>query len=214
MMKTELLGEIMQHTPTGVSLVHDAQELSALHNPGCAGAVWQRRPLPSFQKWIDALDPTQLPSARVILRPEAVHETVQHICDSTDTSECVERDRLIGDIAALAEIFSRVMQAKWLRLRLEVVTTNACRKFHVDAVTARLICTYRGTGTQYGTAIEGRDPQRIFTVPTGTPILLRGTRWPERPPTNLRHRSPPIAGSVETRLLLVLDSIADPEEEI
>ncbi len=213
-METALIGQMLQHIPAGVSLVDDAEGLSVIHRPGCAATVWQRRPLISFQKWINALDPARLPRARVILRPETVRETVRHICDSTGTPDCVERDRLIDDIAALADIFSEVTQAAFLRLRLDVVTTNACRKFHVDAVTARLVCTYRGTGTQYGTAPKGRDPQRIFTVPTGAPIVLRGTRWPEQPATGLLHRSPPIAGSGENRLLLVLDPISDPEKEI
>ena len=120
---------------------------------------------------------------------------------------------LIEDASALAAIFADVMDTPFLRLRFDVVTTNACRKFHIDAVTARLVCTYRGTGTQYGVSEDGHDPEQIVTVPTGSPIVLRGTRWPETPLSGLLHRSPPIAGTGETRLLLVLDPIVDPEEE-
>ena len=46
------------------------------------------------------------------------------------------------------------------------------------------------------------------------PILLRGTLWQERPRTGLLHRSPPIEGTGETRLVLVLDPIDDPEEVV
>ena len=105
------------------------------------------------------------------------------------------------------------MSAPFLRLRLDVVTTNACPKFHIDAVTARLVCTYRGTGTQYGISTDGADPRRVFIVPTGSPILLRGTLWPEMPSSGLLHRSPPIEGTGETRLVLVLDPVLNPEEE-
>ncbi|ESQ13779.1 MAG: hypothetical protein N838_33160, partial [Thiohalocapsa sp. PB-PSB1] len=52
------------------------------------------------------------------------------------------------------------------------------------------------------------------TVPTGAPILLRGTLWPEQPKSGLLHRSPPIEGSGETRLLLVLDPMDGPEDDI
>jgi hypothetical protein len=96
----------------------------------------------------------------------------------------------------------------------DAVTTNACRRFHIDAVTARLVCTYRGTGTQYGIGADGAEPRRVFTVPTGAPILLRGTLWPERPHSGLLHCSPPIEGTGETRLVLVLDPVDDPEEEV
>lgn len=120
---------------------------------------------------------------------------------------------MIEDTAALAAIFASVMDSTYLRLRFDVVNTNACRKFHVDAVTARLVCTYRGTGTQYGISENGEDPDQIMTAPTGSPIILRGSRWPETPLSGLLHRSPPIAGTGATRLLLVLDSIEDPAEE-
>jgi hypothetical protein len=105
------------------------------------------------------------------------------------------------------------MRCDHVQLRLDVVDTNACSKFHIDAVTARLVCTYRGTGTQYGISERGKEPAEILTVPTGSPIFLRGTRWPESPPVGLLHRSPPIAGTGETRLLLVLDPVTDPEQD-
>lgn len=52
-----------------------------------------------------------------------------------------------------------------------------------------------------------------MTVPTGSPIILRGTRWPETPVSRLLHRSPPIVGTGETRLVLVLDPVEGPAKE-
>ena len=121
---------------------------------------------------------------------------------------------LTSDTAALAEIFADLMRTHFLRLRFDVINTNACRKFHIDTVTARLICTYRGTGTQYGFPIDDTDPPRVFTATTGAPILLRGRLWPERPNAGLRHRSPPIEGSGQTRLVLVLDPVEGPEDHL
>jgi len=209
-----LVREIVEHAAVGVGVADAPEGLSAIHRPGCAAAIWRRQPLPGFQSWIDALDPDVLPRARVILRPDAVRDTASEVCDASDTPAGPERDRLVDDIAALADIFARVIRARWLRLRLDVVTTNACRKFHIDAVTARLVCTYRGTGTQYGISTDGAEPRRIFTVPTGAPILLRGTLWTERPRSGLLHRSPPIEGTGEMRAVLVLDPVDDPEEEV
>lgn len=208
------LREMVEGAAIGVGLADTPDGLSAIHQPGCAAAIWRRSPLPTFQSWIEGLAPEQLPRARVILRPDAVRSTVTELCASSGLPECAERTRLVDDIAALADIFSGLMKAKWLRLRLDVVTTNACRRFHVDAVTARLVCTYRGTGTQYGISTDGAEPKRVFTVQPGAPILLRGTLWPEQPKTGLLHRSPPIEGTGETRLLLVLDPVDDPEDEI
>ena len=82
----------------------------------------------------------------------------------------------------------------------------------MDAIRARLICTNRGTGTQFGLSVAGAEPERIQTTPLGAPILLKGTLWPsDQGDTRLLHRSPPIEGTGETRLLLVLDPINNPQ---
>lgn len=214
-MPTEgLVDEVVRDGAIGVGVADRPEGLSAIRDAGCAAAIWRRQQSPDFQAWIDGLDAALLPRARVILRPEAVRETASEVCDASGTPAGPERDRLLDDIAALANIFAGLMRARWLRLRLDVVTTNACPRFHIDAVTARLICTYRGTGTQYGVGADGAEPRRILTVPAGAPILLRGTLWPERPRAGLRHRSPPIDGTGETRLMLVLDPVDDPEEAV
>lgn len=196
----------------GVAFAGAVEELSAIHRPDCAAAIWRRSLADSLQSWIDMLAPTQLPEARIILRPRDVGAAVTQICDASGTPSCAERDMLADDIVALAKAFAELMAARYLRLRIEVVTTNSCRKFHIDNVKARLICAYRGTGTQYGTSPDEADPSRVEVVPTGAPILLRGKKWPVHPSTNLRHRSPPIEGTGETRLLLVLDPLWDLDE--
>lgn len=200
---------LASRTAAAVTEADALDGLQAIRAPQCAAALWRRAPEPGFQAWIDALPPEQLPAARVMLRPHDVRAAVTSICESANTPPGSQRQRLIDDIAAHAEFFAGIMQVTFLRLRLDVVTTNACRKFHIDAVTARLICTYRGTGTQYAEAEAAEGPAAIRTVPTGAPIILRGTLWPTRPATALRHRSPPIEGTGETRLMLVLDPVED-----
>ncbi len=196
----------------GVGVADTPVALNAFLNPGCAAALWRRQTPPSVQSWLNDLDPEDLPKGRVILPLGKVAETVGHLCDMSGLTTCPERDWLEADITLLTEVFSDLVSARYLRLRLDVVTTNACRKFHIDAITARLVCTYRGTGTQYGISRDGAEPKRVFTVQTGSPILLRGTCWPETPRSGLLHRSPPIEGTGETRLVLVLDPITDPDE--
>lgn len=187
--------------------------LTAIHRPDCAAAIWDRRPLPRFQRWIDSISPEHLPRARLVLRADMVCEALANIVDVCGTPVAPERDLLADDASALAAIFANVMGTEYLRLRLDVIRSNACRKFHIDAVTARLVCTYRGTGTQYGVSTNGADPARIHTVRAGSPIILRGTHWPETPMAGLLHRSPPIEGRGETRLVFVLDPLADPADE-
>lgn len=200
-------GDVMRDTAIGVGVTDTPNGLSALHSPGCAAVIWRRRPLAGFQHWIDALEPEQLPRVRVVLRPDDVRDVVTSICAASSTPDCDERMLLVDDVAAMADIFAWLMRASLLRLRLEAVTTNAFGKFHIDTVTARLICTYRGTGTQYGLSHDGAEPSEPATVPTGAPIVLRGSLCPVSPPSGLLHRSPPIEGTGETRLVLALDPV-------
>ncbi|MEL6643442.1 MAG: DUF1826 domain-containing protein [Pseudomonadota bacterium] len=201
-------------TCTG-ALVRDidrADELGTIRASDCAAVLWRRDPKPGFQDWIDTLDPSRLPTARMVLRPEAVVETIQHLCDVSGLGDGPEREWLEADIADLATRFAALMKAPYLRLRMDAVKTNACSKFHVDAMLARLICTYRGSGTQYGVSPDRTEPREVSQAPTGCPMIMRGSLWPVDGSSVFLHRSPPIAGTGETRLVLVLDPIYDLED--
>ena len=197
-----------------IGVTENAKGLRQFLEPGCSAAIWNRQIPGSVQAWLDQLDPAVLPAARVSLPREAVAQTVSQLCDIAGLPESAERTWLEADITSLADTFADLMGCRYLRLRLDVVTTNACRKFHVDAITARLVCTYRGTGTQYGLGQHGTDPSEIFTVNTGSPILLRGTKWLGESETGVLHRSPPIEGTGETRLVLVLDPVETPQNDL
>ena len=206
-----LVRETVRDAAIGVAVAETPEGLKTFLQPGCAAAIWRRQSAPEFQDWIDALEPARLPQGRVVLQPEAARSAITDLCEMSNTPACQHRKHLIDDIATLADIFAELMQARYLRVRLLAVTSIACRKFHIDAITARLVCTYRGPGTQYGISTHGHDPSRVFSVQTGAPILLRGTLWPEKPASGLLHRSPPIEGTDQTRLVLVLDALSRDE---
>lgn len=208
--------EIPRDADIGVAVVEAPEGLGAIRRPGCAAAIW-RREAPSFQGWLDELPPEALPRGRVVVRPDAVRTEAARFCDAAGMPDGADRERLCDDVAALADLFAGLMAARHLRLRLDAVDGDGCRRFHVDAIRARLVCTHRGPGTQYGVSEGGAPPARALSVPTGAPIVLRGTLWPAAEPISRRaglpHRSPPIAGTGTTRLVLVLDAVDDPEEE-
>lgn len=196
-----------------VGITDNPYALSAFLEPGCAAAIWRRQTPPDIQNWLDNLDTDVLPRGRVILPSDSVTGAVENLCEMYGLPEGPERNWLQSDMISLANMFSDLVSASFLRLRLDVVTSNACRKFHIDAITARLVCTYRGNGTQYGISSDGNDPKRVFTVQTGAPILLKGSLWPAQRASGLLHRSPPIEGTGETRLVLVLDPVFEPDED-
>ncbi len=118
-------------------------------------------------------------------------------------------DVLVADIQGLANRFAELTGKSSLRIRLEGITTNACKKVHADYTDVRLITTYAGPGTDYaphGTEDHGGDCC-LERVPTGAVALFKGRLFGEGHDPCL-HRSPPIEGSGEARLVLVIDTPA------
>lgn len=184
----------------------EPEVLGRIGAPGIAAAIWDRPRAPGFADWIEALPPDHLPDLRMILPAPAARDAVHLACDRAGMAPGPFRDMLAGDVAALATIMGRVMGAPLLHLRLNPVATDACRRFHLDNLTARLLCTYRGTGTQL--ARPGHEDRPEILAP-GAALILRGGLWPGPERTALLHRSPPVAGTGQVRLLLAIDP-ADP----
>ena len=194
---------------TGAAVAGDQPDvLNAVWTEEAAVAIWHRQLDAGFHDWLADLRPEKLPKARLQLRPTEVKAEVLALCEHhgiLDDTYCVA---LAEDTASLATLFARVMQVDQINLRFDVVDNNACRKFHQDNVPARLLCTYRGRGTQYGAITTGPDPDSIEEMATGSAGLFRGRLFPGAGSSDVYHRSPSIEGTGETRLLLVIDSSA------
>jgi hypothetical protein len=127
------------------------------------------------------------------------------------------------EILQLAQVFQEVVHYQPIRIRLERVEDDACALFHTDSVRFRLLCTYRGPGTQWLVADELRyaelgmrdrsleeanhaiirNPAEIRQLEEGEVALFKGRAWPGEE-SGWIHRSAPLAKS-EVRLRLCLD---------
>lgn len=203
----------IENAAVGVAVMSKSEKFEVFLKPGIAASIWRRRVPENFQAWIDTLEVEKLPSARMVVRAEVSRDAAEIICEKAGMSNNLERRYLVDDVGLLCKTFASLMGTNLIQLRFDVIDDNACQKFHIDAVTARLVCTYRGMGTQYGISLDGSDPKRVYTAPTGAPMLIKGSKWPELPASGLLHRSPPIEGTSSTRLLLVVDPIFDERTE-
>lgn len=78
------------------------------------------------------------------------------------------------------------MDLTHVMLRLERVTGDACKRWHADYVSVRLICTYRGAATRW--IEQPGDRQRALA--TGTVGLFKGGFLPATTPSSIvRHPS-------------------------
>jgi hypothetical protein len=123
---------------------------------------------------------------------------------------------LLLDIRRLALLFAAVIDTGGaLRIRLEAITGRACHRWHADAVGLRLLCTYRGPGTEWlplaGGAAVARSlhpktlPGEPRRVATGAVAILKGEGFAGNAGFGCIHRSPPAGPGERARLLLCID---------
>lgn len=115
---------------------------------------------------------------------------------------------LRADIRDLATRFACLMAVPAVRIRLEVINTNACRKIHADYTDLRLITTYWGPGTDYVPAGMEVVEASLVRLPAGHIGLFKGRLFGAGHPPCL-HRSPPVCGTGKQRLVLVIDTPLD-----
>ncbi len=188
-----------------VIIGRDPDILADIRDPGIAAAIWRRTPDPEFQRWVNALPKDNLPELRTVVPVHLAEAAVRAACESHGLPACRERDMLASDVGALALMLAKTLTVRLLRLRLDVSEDVMCPKFHLDNVRARLLCTYRGPGTEYVPENVAEEPGRIRQVPPGGVAVFRGRQWSCGERTALLHRSPAATPAGGPRLLLVID---------
>ncbi|MBL8889178.1 MAG: DUF1826 domain-containing protein [Planctomycetaceae bacterium] len=106
---------------------------------------------------------------------------------------------LAEDITSLTESFLIGFERPSVSLRIEIVDTQSCPKFHCDNVFVRLVTTYLGPCTEYQYVGE----ETIYTAGLGSLVFLKGHKHPTHRDT-VHHRSPAVAQGTK-RLCVVVD---------
>jgi hypothetical protein len=135
------------------------------------------------------------------------------------------RGWMLMDVASLIARFCWLTGGQQVRLSLGVVRDDQCRKFHVDRLRFRMLCTYLGPGTEWApedivdrealahpedcpcdaNSLIVRRPDRIVRAAAGDVLLQKGSLHPER--RGSVHRSPPIEEKDTRRVLLTLSTV-------
>ncbi|MEA1675519.1 DUF1826 domain-containing protein [Nitrospirillum sp. BR 11163] len=203
---------------TGAGILEDVNPavLGRVSDPTVGLALWRRDRFPgvALDPWLDALPADRLPRGRFLVRLGDVDTVLVPLLDGAGAPVA-----LAADIVDLSRRFLDVAGGDWVDLRLEVVEGDACWKFHRDHVRLRLIATYRGPGTQVVAPIDAacalarqrRYQGPLYEMPRHAVALFKGCG--EACGEGVVHRSPPIAGTGQARLVLCLNqpSAASPE---
>ena len=180
----------------------DAAILGLIRGQGVELTIWERSLLPALEAWLVTLDLSAIGQIRFDLEPTGMRGSIMKNLISAGYPAGASLDLFADDIMMIVKTFVGVTDADLLDFRLEVVTTDACRKFHADYVSVRLITTYAGQATQW---IDGMPSPEIEVqqMRAGDVGLFKGRLAVAAP--RILHRSPPIADTGERRLLLVLN---------
>ena len=174
-----------------------ANVLARIWEPDVHLAIW-RRPIANDLEGLSDLIWDHIDDINELVSIETLLSDLPALLEAAGYAQFVKP--LTQEIVAIGERLSEIMECAKLRLRLEVVETDACRKFHADNVAVRLLMTLSGPGTQWVRAEADRSIEVLGMSEVG---LFKGRIWAEEP--RILHRSPPIAATGETRLLLVID---------
>lgn len=182
--------------PDHVAFDTQATVLAAIDNPAVTLAVWQR-PSPLDRPDIGGLSPIRFAA------PAHAVERILSDLLTADNPTLHWHAIIAQDAGRLATLFATLSGEERVEVRLERVTGNGCWKFHADYVALRMISTYCGQATQWlPLGAEADTPPRALAA--GDVGLFKGRSLAGD--RAIIHRSPPIAGSGEDRLLLVIDA--------
>lgn len=153
---------------------------------------------------------------------ELVNEDLLNLLneDLPNSKQTQNRSIFIHDITNITQSFFNETESKKIRIQLQVIKSDMCRLFHVDHIKQRLLCTYKGAGTQW---VENSNVNREWLakgdnskiikdenlIKITSPfdiILLKGEKFN----ANIKgavHRSSPIKLSNGLRIVLKLDEL-------
>lgn len=199
----------------------DAQTLACIGQADVELALWRRSTNRTaaarhagLRRWLADLPEAMLPTVHAELQPSDTVAALQIACHASGMPPGPMQQALLADIADLVERFATITQCTSVKLRLEPIATDACRRWHRDCMPLRLITTYRGPGTEWvrpehSAATIARPDDNVACseqLASFDVALFKGCGWPgSSHDTGILHRSPRVASQGVTRLLLVLN---------
>ena len=208
-------------TPSSIA-VSNPQVLSEIYQENINMAIWKRTHSNELASAVacfiqeNSVKPTRL--------TVSAEDAFDELCNTFGDSHAAVI--LSKDIALLVDMFCCLFDLKYVGLRLAILSTAMCPRFHVDRIPCRLITTYQGLGTQWlahdevdrtklGAGNQGKADEesglfcgldKMNSLNEGDVALLKGENWDDTKGFGLVHRSPVVPHG-EKRLVLTLDFI-------
>jgi len=198
--------------PTNLLLADSPDELLALRAPDKNISIFSWAAPTELREAVASRMPADLITGRWRV-PKHASETLLELVDDQ-----VTRSIMAGLLPAIAA-YSQLVHGTHLEVSLEHTREQPCPLFHVDRLSYRLLCTFRGPGTQW---LDDRFVHRrflgkgsnqrivryganIYEVDRFDVCVLKGESVPGGYRRGIVHRSPPVSPCDGTRWYLRID---------
>lgn len=190
--------------------------LRRIHQPQFSVAIWQRRLSVSVQQQMAELCVLMPRQQRFTLTPScAVEPPLDAALSAFLRAPVVKGDPWRTDLQQLLALARELAPKAALRVCIETRACTTSERLHVDHVALRLVCAYRGQGTQWlaegaperdvpKAGVRGVEVSALQEIPGGAVAVMKGRRYPHQPDRGLFHRSP-AAGAEAPRVLAMVD---------
>lgn len=192
-----------------VAFVSDIESLDVIKRDTCQLAVWRRPRVPQLHRELANLGIDDLPDSRLVVSYDGIPNAIASA--ASKVPHAATRKALIDDVILLAQRFSRLVDAQAVHIRFDATERQTCPKFHRDYVRARLICTYRGPGTDWGVANTKATASMLADAGQLSPFdvaVFKGELWrpaSKAPQRTIVHRSPALGDTTQPRLAVIID---------
>ncbi|WP_308388217.1 DUF1826 domain-containing protein [Acidithiobacillus sp. AMEEHan] len=210
------LAALSQHISHSVE-VDAAADLAAIYDPDVQLVIWRRPLNMELRNYWRQTTEAGTEGKRVVARGGALPENL--------LPDFPGRDTAWVELRFLDQLFRDLCEAETIGIRIECSQDRVCPRFHVDHVALRLLCTWKGPGSEWledgevdrrflgrgsrGLADEEsgllRPGARIRQIPEQAVALCKGDAWAGNEGRGVVHRSPAVPPVDGTRVLLALD---------
>ncbi len=208
---------LLAASPSPHALGKDSAVLRQAMNPGVNLALWQREGNARITEEISSLKANDLRDERHHTSLASFDEDVCTLMRQQGLDPQKFRN-LRFDLQHLTDLLAAITRSNKFIFRLVTIANDECSRFHLDRAPLRLITTYQGPGTEWlpdrqvDRAALARSASNEAVTRFGSPSrfeqfwvgIMKGD--PRKSGQGLVHRSPPVAGTGQIRVLFSLDS--------
>lgn len=201
---------------------NDVEQLEDIQRADINISIWERPVNPEMNQWLEQFKESDFKSFNLHTTSQTFKGDFENALINYQNSSPLGFQSLLEDADMLLQAFAKITQKTNFRIYWAIVRNGMCRRFHTDANTLRLLCTYMGPGTQWvkpdnidydiphckGNEMIINEDEIQQTKPFDV-VILKGALHAERDTPPILHRSPPIESETEKRILFRIDVLEE-----